>query len=447
VVTGYLWDRRGRLSGIDRNADGDSADVGETTYTSDSTGIRTTQSTRTSTTATSTTAYLNDPSNPTGHAKAAEEWVNGTLTRSYTFGRSVLSQTGLNGERGVTEILYLLTDPGGSTRSLVGSAGTHVSASYSYDAFGEALGFDPGTARTPWLFGGDGLHDPASGWTYHLARYRDGHTFTGRDPVIWGVGDLSDANLYRYAASNPVVGRDPTGMFSMAQGLAVGAILGGFAYVGLKMNFLFGRNTSGWTTPKGQFIPVDRQQLEGMYHSVRIRGSRWTVDEMFDRMANFAERDMRPVRATGNVAGHGTEVAFDMVQGFSPSGWQRELGQGDFNVRVTRYDRANRYFVVRTLSGHPLAGWRRWQISKLPDGDLLVETFSIEHPATNMDRLKMNRLGGNAGMRETWTNFLADLVRTSGGHATHDQGNAASGRWFSRQEVIARLPMVEGGDR
>jgi hypothetical protein len=92
---------------------------------------------------TSTTTYLNDPSNPTGHAKAVEEWVNGTQTRSYTFGRSVLSQTGLNGERGVTEILYLLTDPGGSTRSLVGSTGTHVSASYSYDAFGEALGFDP----------------------------------------------------------------------------------------------------------------------------------------------------------------------------------------------------------------------------------------------------------------------------------------------------------------
>src|SRR5580700_6267524 len=47
----------------------------------------------------------------------------------------------------------------------------NVVQSFDYDAFGDPLDFDPATADTVWLFGGDGFYDPASGWTYHLARW------------------------------------------------------------------------------------------------------------------------------------------------------------------------------------------------------------------------------------------------------------------------------------
>ena len=66
---------------------------------------------------------------------------------------------------------------------------------------------------------------------------------------------------------------------------------------------------------------------------------------------------------------------------------------------------APRFFVVRTLGGHPLAGWRRWQVKQLPGNDLLVETFSVEHPATYADSTEMF-FGGSSDMGKTWTNML-----------------------------------------
>lgn len=91
-----------------------------------------------------------------------------------------------------------------------------------------------------------------------------------------------------------------------------------------------------------------------------------------------------------------------------------EFGQGDFDVKVTKYDPRAHYFVVRTLTGHPLAGWRYWGVKQESNGDLLIETFAVEHPVTWIDRRKLDA-GGRDAMYGTWTHMLEDLVRRSGG--------------------------------
>ena len=104
---GYTWDLRGRMSSATVNGT-------TTTYTYDSNGVRTSE-----TTGSTSTYYLNDPQNPTGYAKAAEEssTPGGTPTRSYILGQQVEGQADAAGT------VYLLHDGHGSTRSLLNGAG------------------------------------------------------------------------------------------------------------------------------------------------------------------------------------------------------------------------------------------------------------------------------------------------------------------------------------
>ena len=131
-------------------------------------------------------------------------------------------------------------------------------------------------------------------------------------------------------------------------------------------------------------------------------------------MSRFSELNMYPVSASGNISGVDSEVSFDMQnQLLNLAGHFRETGQGDFDVRVIKYNRAERMFTVRTLAGHPLAGYRLWRVKEV-GGDVIVETFSVEHAATFMDSFK-RYAGGLSGMYATWTNMLNDLVAFSQG--------------------------------
>ena len=120
----------------------------------------------------------------------------------------------------------------------------------------------------------------------------------------------------------------------------------------------------------------------------------------------------------------------------------REFGQGDFSVRVTQLDRSKHSIVARTLGGHPLAGWRKWQISQLSNGELLLETFSVEHPFSNGDTLKM-AIGGNSDMSQTWRSYLTSLANKSKGTMIIDSSTALEGRVFSHTEALSHLPEVD----
>ncbi|HEY2584847.1 MAG TPA: hypothetical protein VGI81_03660, partial [Tepidisphaeraceae bacterium] len=195
----YTWDLRGRMA---------TATVGgvQTAYTYDTDGVRTSE-----TTGTASTYYLNDPNNPTGYTKAVEESATrgGAPDRAFLIGLQVEGQAdGTNG------VLFLMHDGHGNTRALLNVSGGIVEQ-YNFDAYGDLLAStgaqsNVSLALTPWLQP-DGLYDPASGWNYNLARWRDGFRFASMDPTSIDPGEVADANLYVYVANDPLNAIDPSG--------------------------------------------------------------------------------------------------------------------------------------------------------------------------------------------------------------------------------------------
>jgi hypothetical protein len=209
-TTYYLWDLRNRMVGISLDNDGNATDPGETTYGYDSNAVRVSQITYGS--PNSAIVYLNDANNPTGYTKALEKKTgtsvsaaaSSTPTTTYVLGLRV------EGQKDSTSTVWFERDGHGSNRGLTESNGT-VSASYDYNAFGDPIGFTPATARTTELFGGDGVYDPATAWTYHLARWRNGFRFTSFDSYEGDSEDPQSLHKYLYTSANPIMGIDPTG--------------------------------------------------------------------------------------------------------------------------------------------------------------------------------------------------------------------------------------------
>jgi uncharacterized delta-60 repeat protein len=195
----YTWDLRNRMIEVSMTVGTVTTD---TSYAYDSDGVRVSE-----TTGSSSTYYLNDQINPTGYAKAVEEsgTLNAAPTRSYVLGLAVLGQKDT-----ASGVQYLLTDGHGSTRALLDVSGG-VTQRFNYYAYGEALGFDAKLAKTVWLFGGDGLYDPSSGFTYELARWREGFAFISRDPRSGYNADPLTLHRYAYANLDPIRFIDPSG--------------------------------------------------------------------------------------------------------------------------------------------------------------------------------------------------------------------------------------------
>jgi YD repeat-containing protein len=191
-----------------------------TTYGYDSHGVRVKE-----TTGASSTYFLNDSMNPTGYTKSVEESSSlnsSTLTRSYELGHDVIAQQSAS----PTTPQYLLHDGHGSTRAVLSDSAAIVEM-YNYDSFGTLLSatgtlLNTGTpgvgyqsnassAATRWLFGGDGIYDPSSGFTYHLARWRNGSWFASMDSYAGDIQDPLSLHKYAFANGNPISGRDPSG--------------------------------------------------------------------------------------------------------------------------------------------------------------------------------------------------------------------------------------------
>jgi len=214
-ATHYTYDATGRMVGVDSDDDG----VDEVTYTYDAAGVRVT---KTDVTASSTTEFLIDPQNPTGYAKPIEEHVDGQLARSYAIGLLIHSQTehqaGLAGPADTT--LYFIQDAAGHTRALLDAAGTiartadavAVAQIFTYEAFGDLFSITQAEPLTDWRRA-DGAHDPQTGFTYHLARWRDGHVFTQMDPFAGDVGFPQSLHKFGFAHNSPIVFTDPSGLF------------------------------------------------------------------------------------------------------------------------------------------------------------------------------------------------------------------------------------------
>jgi RHS repeat-associated protein len=99
---------------------------------------------------------------------------------------------------------------------------------YSYDAFGNALGFDPSNALTEFLYSGEQF-DSKIGQQYLRQRYYDPSTgrFNRLDPFFGNLNDPLSLHKYLYTHGDPINGIDPTGCWTLAGFVgAIGARLG-----------------------------------------------------------------------------------------------------------------------------------------------------------------------------------------------------------------------------
>jgi RHS repeat-associated protein len=119
-------------------------------------------------------------------------------------------------------ITYVLPDALGSARGIISSTGA-LTSSMSYDAWGNPQTAGGLTATTPFGFAG-GYTDP-DGLIYLINRYYDPATgqFTSVDPDVATTGEP-----YAYADDDPVIAKDPSGLFTVGICGSLSGALGPF---------------------------------------------------------------------------------------------------------------------------------------------------------------------------------------------------------------------------
>ncbi|MDR2643267.1 MAG: RHS repeat-associated core domain-containing protein, partial [Planctomycetaceae bacterium] len=85
---------------------------------------------------------------------------------------------------------------------------------YAFDAYGNAIGFDPSVALTEFLYSGEQF-DSKIGQQYLRARYYDPATgrFNRLDPFFGNLSDPQSLHKYLYTHADPVNRIDPTGLY------------------------------------------------------------------------------------------------------------------------------------------------------------------------------------------------------------------------------------------
>jgi RHS repeat-associated protein len=161
-----------------------------------------------------TTKYLVDDRNPSGLPQVVDELVNGTVTRTYAYGLSRVSQNQFLGGSRVSS--FYGYDGQGSVRFLTNLAGASTDT-YQYDAFGNTLGTTGSTPNT-FLFSGE-QSDSALSLYYFRARYMNPvlGRFMTMDPLPGNIQDPGSLHRYLYARNNAVNRTDPTGLQDLAE--------------------------------------------------------------------------------------------------------------------------------------------------------------------------------------------------------------------------------------
>jgi RHS repeat-associated protein len=212
----YSYNLQNRLAKAVIDSDGDGPAAPATVeYGYDAAGIRVKK-----VEGTDKVLYLVDHHNPTGYAQVLAEIAVAQqvqqLVRLYTLGLDVISQADAAGA-----VYHLLYDGHGSTRALLNGAGYVIAGqTFAYDAYGNAIGFNPAAALTTFLYSGEQF-DQRLQMQYLRARYYDLATgrFNRLDPFFGNLRDPLSLHKSQYAHADPISGIDPRGEF-------VGSVLG-----------------------------------------------------------------------------------------------------------------------------------------------------------------------------------------------------------------------------
>ena len=123
--------------------------------------------------------------------------------------------TYIDGVAQETDHHYFTYDGHGSTRALLDITATILQL-YSFDAYGNAIDFNPTEALTEYLYSGEQF-DSKIGQQYLRARYYDPATgrFNSLDSFFGNLDDPQSLHKYLYTHADPVNGIDPSGMMSI----------------------------------------------------------------------------------------------------------------------------------------------------------------------------------------------------------------------------------------
>ncbi|MDR2346731.1 MAG: RHS repeat-associated core domain-containing protein [Planctomycetaceae bacterium] len=154
---------------------------------------------------------------------------------------------------------------------------------YSYDAFGNAIGFDPSTAKTEFLYSGEQF-DPKINQQYLRQRYYDPTTgrFNRLDPFFGNISDPLSLHKYAYASGDPINIIDPYGLFGVSASLGNIAMV--TAIAGISATTLVGIHNS--FIHKGNFLP-DANLIGGSV-TLSIESSREIMSKVADYVPYFA---------------------------------------------------------------------------------------------------------------------------------------------------------------
>jgi RHS repeat-associated protein len=156
-----------------------------------------------------TTSYLVADQNLTGYAQVMDELQGGAVTRTYTYGLSLISESQTLAAAPVTSFYGF--DGHGSVRYLTSSTGA-VTDTYDYDAFGNLIS-STGSTPNSYLFAGEQF-DSALGIYYNRARYYDQRIgrFWTMDTYEGDIYESLSLHKYLYVNANPVDNVDQCGM-------------------------------------------------------------------------------------------------------------------------------------------------------------------------------------------------------------------------------------------
>jgi RHS repeat-associated protein len=230
-VVANEYDLTGRLAGVTIARTGGGGGVTATTFEYDDGGNRVAQTAGTGEEAVTTT-YLIDDNNLTGYSQTLEQTDRDdsdavVKKTTYVVGADVIGQyvtedsttTGaiyLQDGHGSTRGLYATASAGLLDAALVTAGGSTWTKTLTYDAYGNALGFDPATAKTELLYNGESFNT-RTGQQYLRARWYDSASgrFGSMDPWAGSAYSPLSFNGYNYCNSSPVMASDPSGMFAL----------------------------------------------------------------------------------------------------------------------------------------------------------------------------------------------------------------------------------------
>ena len=155
------------------------------------------------------TVFLYDLQNPTGYAQILEQGIDANgdnklqfveVDTTFTNGLDVITQATIG------QALHLLYDAHGSTRALTDVNGAiQTGQTFSYDAYGNAVGFDTANALTALLYSGE-FTNANTGGQYLRARYYDAASgrFNRLDPFAGSASNPLSFHKYGYTHGNPI---------------------------------------------------------------------------------------------------------------------------------------------------------------------------------------------------------------------------------------------------